>query len=151
MTNLTDMLSKFKNANTASSSGTGSLPSNTFTNSKEDLKGITTQSGVAYQGPTIPTSSPKVVKRRTEVIKDTVFHTNNGITEDVQPPIVPAENQNPVSKPVVAPVSAPMANPKPLIPYPSRQNDEKHRENANEQKKEKFYEIFKDMSFEIRF
>ncbi|GJZ97408.1 reverse transcriptase domain-containing protein [Tanacetum coccineum] len=107
--------------------------------------------GVAYQGPTIPTtSSPKVVERRTEVTKDTVFPTNNGITEDVQPPVVPVENQNPVSEPVVAPVSAPMPNPKPSIPYPSRRNDEKRRENANEQI-EKFYEIFKDMSFEISF
>ncbi|GJU86273.1 reverse transcriptase domain-containing protein [Tanacetum coccineum] len=97
----------------------GSLLSNTVTNSKEDLKGITTRSGVAYQGPTIPTtSSPKVVERKT--------------------------------KPVDAPVSAPMPNPKPSIPYPSRRNDEKRRENANEQK-EKFYEIFKDMSFEISF
>ncbi|GKB60039.1 reverse transcriptase domain-containing protein [Tanacetum coccineum] len=43
-----------------------------------------------------------------------------------------------------------MPNPKPSIPYPLRQNDEKRRENANEQK-EKFYEIFKDMSFEISF
>ncbi|GKD76685.1 reverse transcriptase domain-containing protein [Tanacetum coccineum] len=43
-----------------------------------------------------------------------------------------------------------MPNPKSSIPYPSRQNDEKHRENANEQK-EKFYEIFKDMSFKISF
>ncbi|GKF77970.1 hypothetical protein Tco_0230440 [Tanacetum coccineum] len=118
MTNLTEMLSKFVNSNTASSSSSGSLPSNTITNPKEDLKGITTQSGVAYQGPTIPNSSPKVVERRTE--------------------------------PVVAPVSAPMPNPKPSIPYPSRRNDEKHRENANEQI-EKFYEIFKDMSFEISF
>ncbi|GJS43495.1 hypothetical protein Tco_0568538 [Tanacetum coccineum] len=33
---------------------------------------------------------------------------------------------------------------------PSRRNDEKRRENADEQK-EKFYEIFKDMSFEISF
>ncbi|GKF32222.1 hypothetical protein Tco_0102020, partial [Tanacetum coccineum] len=70
MTNLTDMLSKFVNANTASSSGTGSLPSNTVTNPKEDLKGITTRSGVAYQGPTIPTtiSSPKEVERETEPV-----------------------------------------------------------------------------------
>ncbi|GJV95371.1 hypothetical protein Tco_1546948 [Tanacetum coccineum] len=150
MTNLTEMLSKFVNSNTASSSNSGSLPSNTVTNPKEDLKGITTRSGVAYQGPMIPTSSPKVVERRTEVTKDTVFPTNNGITEDVQPLVVPVENQNPVSKPVDAPVSAPMPNPKPSIPYPSRQNDEKRRENANEQK-EKFYEIFKHMSFEISF
>ncbi|GJV61867.1 reverse transcriptase domain-containing protein [Tanacetum coccineum] len=151
MTNLTKMLSKFVNSNTASTSSSGSLPSNTVTNPKEDLKGITTRSGVAYQGPTIPTtSSPKVVERRTEVTKDMIFPTNNGITEDVQPPVVPVENQNPVSEPVDAPVSAPMPNPKPSIPYPSRRNDEKRRENANEQK-EKFYEIFKDMSFKISF
>ncbi|GJR33877.1 reverse transcriptase domain-containing protein [Tanacetum coccineum] len=150
MTNLTEMLSKFVNSNTASTSSSGSLPSNTVTNPKEDLKGITTLSGIAYQGPTIPTSSPKVVERRTEVIKDTVFPTNNGITEDVQPSVFPVENQNPVSETVDAPVSAPMPNPKPSIPYPSRRNDEKRRENANEQI-EKFYEIFKDMSFEISF
>ncbi|GJZ60317.1 reverse transcriptase domain-containing protein [Tanacetum coccineum] len=101
--NLTEMLSKFVNSNTASTSSSGSLPSNTVTNPKEDLKGITTRSGVVYQGPTIPTSSPKVVERRTEVTKDTVFPTNNGITEDVQPPVVLVENQNPVSEPVVAP------------------------------------------------
>ncbi|GJW41695.1 hypothetical protein Tco_0067540 [Tanacetum coccineum] len=92
----------------------------------EDLKGITTRSGVAYQGHAIPiTSSPKVVERRTEVTKDTVFPTNNGITKDVQPPVIPVENQNLVSEPVVAPVSASMPNPKPSIPYPSRQNDDK--------------------------
>ncbi|GKB94590.1 reverse transcriptase domain-containing protein, partial [Tanacetum coccineum] len=125
MTNLTEMLSKFVNSNTASSSNSSSLPSNTVTNPKEDLKGITTRSGTAYQGPTIPTFSPKVVERRTEVTKDTIFPTNNGIT-------------------------ALMPNQKPSIPYPSRRNDERHRDNANEQK-EKFYEIFKDMSFEISF
>ncbi|GKC69185.1 hypothetical protein Tco_1115068 [Tanacetum coccineum] len=124
MTNLTDMLSRFVNSNTASSSSSGSLPSNTVTNPKEDLKGITTRSGVVYQGPTIPTSSPRVVERRTEVTKDKVFPNNNGITEDIQPSVIPVENQNPISKPDVAPVSAPMPNSKPSIPYPSRRNDE---------------------------
>nr|GEX71564.1 reverse transcriptase domain-containing protein [Tanacetum cinerariifolium] len=44
------------------------LPNNTITNPKEDLKGITTQSGIAYKGPTIPTTSspPKVVEHETE-------------------------------------------------------------------------------------
>ncbi|GKC16703.1 hypothetical protein Tco_1013485 [Tanacetum coccineum] len=108
------------NSNTASSSGSGTLPSNTITNPKEDLKGITIRSGVAYQGPTIPTTSspPKVVERETE--------------------------------PVVAPISAPMPNTKPSIPYPSRCNNERRREKANDQI-EKFYEIFKDLSFEISF
>ncbi|GKF71980.1 hypothetical protein Tco_0208094, partial [Tanacetum coccineum] len=39
-------------------------------------------------------------------------------------------------------------NLKPSIPYPSRRNDEKCREKANDQI-EKFYKIFQDMSFEI--
>ncbi|GJZ10402.1 reverse transcriptase domain-containing protein [Tanacetum coccineum] len=151
MTNLTDMLSKFVNSNTASTSGSGTLPSNTITNPKVDLKGITTRSGVAYQGPTIPTttsSPPKVVERETEVTKDTVLPTNNGSTKDVQPPVVQVQPQMTNSEPVVTPVSAPMPNLKPSIPYPSRRNDEKRREKANDQI-EKFYKIFQDMSFEI--
>nr|GFB86441.1 reverse transcriptase domain-containing protein [Tanacetum cinerariifolium] len=43
-----------------------------------------------------------------------------------------------------------MPNLKPSIPSPSRRDDERRREQANEQI-EKFYEIFKDMSFEISF
>nr|GEV80896.1 reverse transcriptase domain-containing protein [Tanacetum cinerariifolium] len=97
--------------------GSGTLPSNTITNLKDDLKGITTRSCVAYPGPTIPTPS-KVMKQGTE--------------------------------PVVAPVSAPMPNLKPSIPYLSRRDNERRRDQANEQI-EKFYEIFKDMSFEISF
>ncbi|GKE74999.1 hypothetical protein Tco_1537040, partial [Tanacetum coccineum] len=151
MTNLTDMLSKFVNSNTASTSGSGTLPSNTITNPKVDLKGITTRSGAAYQGPTIPTTSsspPKVVERETEVTKDTVPPTNNGSTKDVQPLVVQVQPQVPNSEPVVAPVSAPMPNPKPSIPYPSRRNDKRRHEKANDQI-EKFYEIFKYLSFEI--
>nr|GEZ06900.1 reverse transcriptase domain-containing protein [Tanacetum cinerariifolium] len=51
---------------------------------------ITTQSGIAFKGTTIPTNSfpPKVVERETEVTKDTVPPTNNGSTKDVQPPSV---------------------------------------------------------------
>ncbi|GKC79360.1 hypothetical protein Tco_1130134 [Tanacetum coccineum] len=98
LTNLTDMLSKFVTSNTASTSGT--LPSNTVTNPKEDLKGITTRSGVAYQGPTIrTTSSPKVVEREPEVKKDTMLPTNNGSTEDVQPPVVPVVHHESISEP----------------------------------------------------
>ncbi|GJW10000.1 hypothetical protein Tco_1575827 [Tanacetum coccineum] len=139
LTNLTDMLSKFVTSNTASSSSTGTLPSNTVTNPKEDLKGITTRSGVAYKGPTIPTtSSPKVVERETEVTKDTMPPTNNGSTEDVQPPVVPVVHHESISEPVNAPVSASRPNQKASIPFPSRRNDERRREKANDQI-EKFY------------
>ncbi|GKC69643.1 hypothetical protein Tco_1115526 [Tanacetum coccineum] len=147
------MLTKFVNSNTASTSGSGTLPSNTITNPKEDLKGITTRSSVAYQGPTIPTTSsshPKVVERETEVTKDTVPPTNNGSTEDVQPPVVQVQTHVPNFEPVVAPVYVPKPNPKPSIPYPSRLNDQKIREKAKNQI-EKFYQIFQDLHFDISF
>ncbi|GJR06415.1 hypothetical protein Tco_0529399 [Tanacetum coccineum] len=102
-------------------------------------------------GPTIPTtfSSPsKVVERETEVTKDTVPSSNNGSTKDVQSPVVQVQPQVPNSEPVVISVSAPMPNLKLSIPYPSRRNDERRREKANDQI-EKFFEIFKDLSFEI--
>ncbi|GJX77872.1 hypothetical protein Tco_0324683 [Tanacetum coccineum] len=115
MTNLTDMLSKFVNSNAASTSGSGTLPSNTITNPKVDLKGITTRSCVAYQGPTIPTTSspPKVVERKLEVTKDTVLPSNNGSTKDVQHSVVQVQSQVPNSEPVVDPANALMPNFKP--------------------------------------
>ncbi|GKF66770.1 hypothetical protein Tco_0193287, partial [Tanacetum coccineum] len=98
----------------------------------------------------IPTTSspPKVMERETEVTKDTVLPTNNESTKDVRPLVVQVQSQVPNSEPVIDPVSAPMPNLKPSIPYPSRRNDEKRHEKANDQV-EKFYKIFQDMSFEI--
>nr|GEZ96380.1 reverse transcriptase domain-containing protein [Tanacetum cinerariifolium] len=96
LANLTDMMSKFMSSNTASSSGSGTLPA------------------------------------------------------PVQPTVIQSESETLVSEPVVAPVSAPMPNLKSSIPYPSRRDNERRRYQANEQI-EKFYEIFKDMSFEISF
>ncbi|GKB66727.1 reverse transcriptase domain-containing protein [Tanacetum coccineum] len=124
-----DLLTKIANSNVASTSGRSSLPSNSVANPKGELKAITTRSGASYDGPQVspPTSSlPKVVENEPEVTKDTVPPTNNGSTKDVQPPVVQ------------------------LIPYPSRRNDERNREKANDQI-EKFYKIFQDMSFEISF
>nr|GFC52333.1 reverse transcriptase domain-containing protein [Tanacetum cinerariifolium] len=83
---MTDMMSKFMSFNMASSSGSGTLPGNTVTNPKEDLKGITTRSGVAYNGPTIPTPS-KVVKQGTEVPKDHVQTPSSQSTALVHPPV----------------------------------------------------------------
>nr|GEW34172.1 reverse transcriptase domain-containing protein [Tanacetum cinerariifolium] len=100
--------------NTASSLGSRTLPSNTITNPKEDLKGITTRSGNAYQGPTIPTTSsslPEVLERETEVTKDTVPPTNNESTKDVQPLVF--QNESPIlnSEPIVAPIIEPVVAP----------------------------------------
>nr|GEW41938.1 reverse transcriptase domain-containing protein [Tanacetum cinerariifolium] len=104
---------------------------------------------VTYGGPTIPTPS-KVVKQGTEVTKDQVQTPSSQSTAPVQPLVVQSETQTLVFEPVVAPVSALMPNIKPYLPYPSRRDNERRRDQANEQI-EKFYEIFKDMSFMISF
>nr|GEY17814.1 hypothetical protein [Tanacetum cinerariifolium] len=89
---------------------------NTITNPKEDLKGITTRSGIAYKGPTIPTTSspPKVVEHEIDVTKGMVSPTNNGSTKDVQPLVIQVKTQIPNSKPVFAlvvePVEAPIGH-----------------------------------------
>nr|GEX97892.1 reverse transcriptase domain-containing protein [Tanacetum cinerariifolium] len=63
---LKNMMAIFFQMSTASSPGSGSLPSNTIANPRGDLKAITTQSGVSYDRPPIPPSFsflPKVVER----------------------------------------------------------------------------------------
>nr|GEX66859.1 reverse transcriptase domain-containing protein [Tanacetum cinerariifolium] len=75
--------------NTASSLGSETLPGNTITNPKEDLK----------------------VERETEVTKDTVPPTNNGSTKDIQPLVVQIEililNSEHVVARIIEPVAAP--------------------------------------------
>nr|GEV89050.1 reverse transcriptase domain-containing protein [Tanacetum cinerariifolium] len=156
LTNLTDLITKFVNSNSASTSSSGTLLSNTIANPRSYLKVITTRSGVSYDGPQIPPPPsflPKVVENDPKATKDTVNPTNNESTEDVQPQLVQSESPvltskpvtSSISEPVIAPVSASKPNPKTLIPYPSRRNDERNREKSNNQI-EKFYQIFKDIS-----
>nr|GEX73984.1 hypothetical protein [Tanacetum cinerariifolium] len=161
LTNLIDLITKFVNSNSASTSSSSTLPSNTIANPISDLKAITTRSGVSYDGPQIPpplSFLPKVVENVPEATKDTVHPTNNESTKDVQPQVVQSKSPvltsepvtSPISEPVIAPVSAPKPNLKTSIPYPSRRNDERNHEKANNQI-EKFYQIFTDMCFEISF
>ncbi|GJW06367.1 reverse transcriptase domain-containing protein [Tanacetum coccineum] len=71
MSNITDLLTKIANSNAASTSGSGSLPSNTVANPKGELKAITTRSGASYDGPQVPpptSSLPKVVENEPEIL-----------------------------------------------------------------------------------
>nr|GEU81543.1 reverse transcriptase domain-containing protein [Tanacetum cinerariifolium] len=111
LTNLTDLITKFVNSNSASTLSSGTLPSNTIANPKSDLKAITTQSGVSYDGPQIPPSTsflPKVVKNEPEATKDTVQPTNNKNTKDIQPPVVWSKSPVLTSEPVASPISEPV-------------------------------------------
>nr|GEV25554.1 reverse transcriptase domain-containing protein [Tanacetum cinerariifolium] len=131
--------------------GTGSLPSNTISNPQEDLKAITTRSGVTLAGPSVfhpplfKESSPAFTTFSTissskmpEVTKDTVQPS----TENIQPTV--AQTQIPIDEPVVAP------KPKSTIPYPSRINKQKLRE-KDDNLTLKFVKIFRNLHFELSF
>nr|GEX30021.1 reverse transcriptase domain-containing protein [Tanacetum cinerariifolium] len=133
--NLQNMLSGFFQ-NLSSTSGT--LPSNIIPNPKGEMKAITTRSGVAYEGPLIPTPK-KVVQRKTEETTDKEQTNLQGSTAHIQPLVTP------IPEPDV-----PKTLPKPNIPYPLRLNDQKLHEKAMNQM-EKFFQIFQYFHFDISF
>nr|GEU93814.1 reverse transcriptase domain-containing protein [Tanacetum cinerariifolium] len=124
----------------ASTSGT--LQSNIIPNLKGEMKAVTTRSGLAYEGPSIPTnSSPKkVVERETEETTDKEQPNCQGSTAHIQPQVVPT----PIPEPDI-----PKTQPKSNIPYPSRLNDQKLHEKSTKMKK--FFQIFHDLHFDISF
>nr|GEZ83432.1 reverse transcriptase domain-containing protein [Tanacetum cinerariifolium] len=97
-------------------STSGTLPSNTIPSPKGEMKAITTRSGVAYEGPLIPTnpSPKKVVERETDETTDKEQTNFQGSTAHIQPSVTPILEPN-----------VPKTLPKPNIPYPSRLNDQK--------------------------
>nr|GEW00209.1 reverse transcriptase domain-containing protein [Tanacetum cinerariifolium] len=119
----------------------GTLPSNTVPNPKGEMKVVTTRSGLAYEGPSIPTNSPleKVVEQDTEEITDKEHYNCQGSTAHIQPSVIP------ILEPDVLKTQL-----KPNILYPSRLNDQKLREKATNQI-EKFFQIFHDLHFDISF
>ncbi|GKF97350.1 hypothetical protein Tco_0293171, partial [Tanacetum coccineum] len=60
--------------NTASSSGSRSLPDNTIANPQDELKAITTRSGLILDGPSVPMPplfiNPKEDQRAEETLTD---------------------------------------------------------------------------------
>nr|GEU74113.1 reverse transcriptase domain-containing protein [Tanacetum cinerariifolium] len=60
---LRNMMASYFQMNTASTSGSGSLPSNTVPNPRADLKAITTQSGITLDGPSVSSSSGRLRTR----------------------------------------------------------------------------------------
>nr|GEV86626.1 reverse transcriptase domain-containing protein [Tanacetum cinerariifolium] len=91
-------------------STSGTLPSNTIPNPKGEMKVVTNRSGLAYEGPSIPTESPleKLDEQNTEEILDKEHSNSSRSTAQVLPPVVP------ILEPDV-----PRTQSKPTITYPT--------------------------------
>nr|GEV99384.1 reverse transcriptase domain-containing protein [Tanacetum cinerariifolium] len=99
----------------------GTLPSNNIPNPKGKMKAITTRSGVAYDGPLIPTPK-KVVEQETEETTDKEQSNFQGSTARILSLVT-----------LILEPGVPKTLPKPNISYPSRLNDQKLREKATNQ------------------
>ncbi|GJW04300.1 hypothetical protein Tco_1563156 [Tanacetum coccineum] len=132
MTNLTEMLSKFISSNTASSSNSGTLPSQTVTNPREHVNAITTQSGKTCEGPSTPlvpttvVSTPlKETEQNPETSMDKVQKSSSENTAQVLPPedhdsIFINITKPKAKKTVQEPNSPDPESYQPKLPYPDR-------------------------------
>ncbi|GJU86629.1 reverse transcriptase domain-containing protein [Tanacetum coccineum] len=144
---LKNMMASFFQMNTASTSGTGSLPSNTVGNPKGELKAITTRSGLVLDGPTVPMPPPFINPEEDECVEETLMDSEHGeYTIKVPPPLVqkakPSSQRN---------FMIHQRDPRyPHIPYPSRINQEKQKE-KDEVQIHKFWKMFKQLHINISF
>ncbi|GKD91295.1 hypothetical protein Tco_1366802 [Tanacetum coccineum] len=72
------MMASFFQKNTASTSGSGSLPSNTVANPKGELKAITTRSGLVLDEPSIPIPPPFINPEEDERVEETFTDPEHG-------------------------------------------------------------------------
>ncbi|GJR21296.1 hypothetical protein Tco_0969823 [Tanacetum coccineum] len=142
---LKNMMASFFQMNTASTSGTGSLPSNTVANPKGELKAITTRSGLVLDGPTVPMPPPFINPEEDERVEETLTDPEHGeFTIKVPPPLV--QNAKPPSQRNYV---VHQRDPRHLhIPYPSRMNQEKQKE-KEEVQIYKFWQMFKQLHINI--
>nr|GEV10043.1 hypothetical protein [Tanacetum cinerariifolium] len=90
-----NMMASLLQMNTASTSGSGSLPSNTVANPKGELKTITTRSGLVTDGPTVPTPPKSVTPEEDECVKET--YTDPDLTEyTIKVPPSPVQKPKPL-------------------------------------------------------
>nr|GEU86656.1 hypothetical protein [Tanacetum cinerariifolium] len=116
---LKNMMASFFQMNTASTSGLGSLPSNTIANLKGELKAITTRSGIVFDGPFVPIPPLFINPKEDKCVEETL--TDQDLAED---PLHPN------------------------IPYPSRMHKQKQQE-KDEVQIYKFWQMFKQLHINI--
>nr|GEY01335.1 reverse transcriptase domain-containing protein [Tanacetum cinerariifolium] len=139
------MMASLLQINTASTSGSGSLPSNTVANPKGELKAITTRSGLVIDGPTVPTPSRSINLEEDECVEETFTKPDLAeYTIKVSPP--PAQKYKPSSQREYVVHQRDLRYPN--IPYPSRMLKQKQQE-KDEVQIHKFRQMFKQLHINI--
>ncbi|GKC21650.1 hypothetical protein Tco_1023800 [Tanacetum coccineum] len=160
MTNLIEMLSKFITSNTASSSNSGTLPSQTVTNPRELVNAITTRSGKTCEGPSIPLVPTPVVSipskepdQNPETSMDKVQKPSLQSTAQIPPPeeeesiFMKPKAKKTVNIEIQEPNSPKPTSYQPKLPYPERM---KVRENDKPSAQHsRFLKMFKQLRLEI--
>nr|GEY58903.1 hypothetical protein [Tanacetum cinerariifolium] len=120
-----NMMASLLQMNTASTSGSGSLPRNTVANPKGKLKAITTRSGLVTDGPTVLTPPQSINQEVDERVKETF--TNPDLAEyTIKVPPPPVQKYKPLSqREFVVHKMDPLHSD---IPYPSRMLKQKQHE-----------------------
>nr|GEV48217.1 reverse transcriptase domain-containing protein [Tanacetum cinerariifolium] len=116
---LKNIMASFFQMNTASTSGSGPLHSNTIANPNGELKAITTRSGIVHNGPSVHIPPPFINQEEDERVEETL--TDQDLVED---PLHPN------------------------IPYPSRMHKQKQQE-KHEVQIHKFWQMFKQLHINI--
>nr|GEZ64668.1 aspartic peptidase [Tanacetum cinerariifolium] len=126
----------------------GAFPSNTIPNPREDIKVITTLSGITLAGPSVPSPNPpsfsKEVERDPKPTMDKVYFSSSKSTiripsSVIYPALASKSNEIPEKNPH-----------QPHIPYPSRLNKDKLQDKSDIQIY-KFLQMFKKLHFNISF
>nr|GEY60916.1 hypothetical protein [Tanacetum cinerariifolium] len=92
-----NMMASLFQMNSASTSGSGYLLSNTVANPKGELKAITTRSGIVLDGPTVPTPPPFINPEEDERVEETLTDPDlSDYTIKVPPP--PVQKYKPPSQ-----------------------------------------------------
>ncbi|GKB30397.1 reverse transcriptase domain-containing protein [Tanacetum coccineum] len=125
----------------------GALPSNIIPNPREDIKVITTRSGITLVGPSVPSPNSSSSSKEAEQDPKTTMG---------QMRISSLESTARVPSPVIQPAPTSKSNEilernphQPTIPYPSRLNKDKLQDKSDIQI-HKFLQMFKKLHFNIK-
>nr|GEW78829.1 hypothetical protein [Tanacetum cinerariifolium] len=139
------MMASFFQMNTASTSGSRPLPSNTIANSKGELKAITTRSGIVLYGPSFPMPPPFINLEEDERVEETL--TDQDLAEYtimIPPPLIQKSKPHSQRNFVVR-----QRDPlHPNIPYPLRMHKQKQQE-KDKVKIHKLWQMFKQLHINI--